>query len=168
MTECEKCIEAQDRRDPFNAGLRRKLRAYYALMPPQEPLWKIPEGYEMVCIDCPACGRHCLVNEGAEWCWTCQWQLGQVEQHVGPPVESGFKVGDVVKSKTLTMGKVWYIDPSGFVEIKTGEWTMRFEPAELRRVKPHQSYAGDLCLGIEPLKSSEYPPFTDMFKEWDE
>ncbi|MBF6254427.1 hypothetical protein IU414_06475 [Nocardia farcinica] len=111
-----------------------------------------------VCIDCPACGGHSVVDEGEQWCMNCRWELGQVERHVGPPVETGFRVGDVVLTEMLTMGRVNYIDPSGFVDMLSSGWTMRYEPEELRKVKPRTSYAGDIALGLDPLEPGQYPP----------
>ncbi|WP_280364998.1 hypothetical protein [Nocardia abscessus] len=133
MSECEKCIRAQDQRDPMGAASRARMRALIANLP-QEAMWTLPEGEsDMTCIDCPACGGHFLVEKGAEWCFMCQWELGQVEKHSGPPVETGWKVGDLVRWGWTT-GRVRYIDPSGFVEILSAGWTVHVDdPSELER-----------------------------------
>jgi hypothetical protein len=136
------------------------------------PVWSLPDPSDaglprQVCIDCPACGNHVLVDEGQQWCFMCRWELERVEQHVGPPAETGFKVGDVVMTRTLSMGTVRYIDPSGFVELLSEGWTMRFDPHELRHVQPHTSWLGDLLLGLEPLEPGEYPPFQELFRAFE-
>lgn len=130
MNGCQKCIEAHDRRDPYGAATRARMRALLALMP--QPQWSLPDDPELaqICIDCPACGGHFLVDKGAEWCFMCTWELQQVEQHTGPPVETGFKVGDIV-SWCFSTGPVRYIDPSGFIEILSGGWTIRIPYDEL-------------------------------------
>lgn len=141
MSDCEKCIQAQDQRDPFGAPGRRRMRAVYTALAPHMPVWDLPDDDTpaMVCIDCPACGGHWLVSKGAEWCFMCQWELGQVEQHSGPPVETGFVVGELVR-RGWTIGRIRYVDPSGFVEILRAGYTMRVEdPTELQR-EPETDY----------------------------
>jgi hypothetical protein len=103
-------------------------------------MWPIPDDMpRQTCIDCPACGGHYLVDEGAEWCFMCTWELRQVEQHSGPPVETGFKVGDMVRW-CFSEGRIRYIDPSGFVEILSGGWTIRIPHDELDEVYPVQEW----------------------------
>ncbi|WP_405490440.1 hypothetical protein [Nocardia sp. NBC_00511] len=85
----------------------------------------------MTCIDCPACGGHFLVSVGERWCSKCSWELAQVERHEGAPVETGWKVGDLVQ-RGFTIGRVSYIDPSGFVDVLSSGWTVRVDdPREL-------------------------------------
>lgn len=131
MSECEKCIRAQDQRDPMGAVTRAMVRAHVKA---HGPVWQVPDLPDvprLVCIDCPACGGHWLVNQGEQWCGRCAWELSQVEQHVGPPVETGWKVGDPARWN-YTTGKVQYVDPSGFVDLYSGGWTIRVDdPAEL-------------------------------------
>lgn len=140
MSECVKCIRAQDLRDPLGAVYRARMRALVAALP---PLWPLPDDHpKQVCIDCPACGGHYLVDEGDEWCFKCRWQLGQVEKHVGPPVETGWKIGDLVK-RGWTIGRISYIDPSGFVDIVSSGWAIRVDdPAELESYRPPWAQGG--------------------------
>lgn len=134
MSECEKCIRAQDERDPLNAASRARMRAWWKVLAPTLPAWTLPDdGPRQVCIDCPACGGHWLVNEGDEWCWKCTWELGQIEKHSGAPIETGFKVGDRVRWG-FSEGPVRYVDPSGFIEILSGGWTIRIEHDNLHQV----------------------------------
>ncbi|MFE7799034.1 hypothetical protein [Nocardia sp. NPDC057440] len=138
MSECEKCIQAQDQRDPFGAPGRRRMRALYAMLAPTMPVWDLPDDDTppMVCIDCPACGGHWLVSAGEQWCWKCSWELTQVERHEGPPIETGWKIGDLVQHG-WTAGRVSYIDPSGFVDVLSAGWTVRVDdPAELESYQP--------------------------------
>lgn len=160
---CEKCIRAHDERDPAGARGRALARRLFAGVP-SWPLLDSPDSGipPLVCLDCPACGRHVLVDEGQRWCAMCHWELRQVEDHVGAPVETGFKVGDVAMTKTLSMGTVRYVDPCGFVDLQSEGWMMRLSPRELRHVRPRMSRLGDLLLGAEPLPPGEYPPFHEL------
>ncbi|MEV6096951.1 hypothetical protein [Nocardia sp. NPDC051981] len=102
--QCEKCIRAQDERDPLGTRHRALGRILAARI---KPLWPVPDDDgdlpRWVCIDCPACGQHVRADDGEEWCFICRWQLKQVEDHVGPPVETGFKIDDRLNSRSLLL-----------------------------------------------------------------
>ncbi|WP_280246187.1 hypothetical protein [Nocardia abscessus] len=145
MSECEKCIRAQDERDPFGAAGRARMRALYRALAPNLPQWDLPDDEpRQTCIDCPACGGHWMVDEGDEWCWNCRWQLAQVENHVGPPVDSGFRIGELVKARTMmSPGKVHHLYPNGEVEVWSGGWTFRCKAEDLSRIGEQPADAAD-------------------------
>ena len=132
--DCEKCLA------DYMASTGYSRAAVFALREMTKrawSLWDVPDNVwqmlKQVCLDCPMCNRHVTAEPGDEWCFMCRHRLAEVENHVGPPVETGYAVGDCVELRGgFGGGRITHIRPDGTVEYTSAGYTFHVEPEEIQ------------------------------------